>query len=125
LLLDRPRLRVTEAGLEGHLARAALDGDARDQAIAEEGELRRGEARLDSTGDPLAAAAGLAPDDPSVVLAQRLERRERLVLVACDALLDDGVLLHGDPHQADDHVRPVRRLTALDALLGLPQLRDQ
>jgi len=47
------------------------------------------------------------------------------VLLACGTLLEQRVLLHGDAHQANDHVSPVRGLAARVSLLGLSQLRDQ
>src|SRR5207244_3991929 len=60
LLVLAPRLRLAQAGLERDLARRPLHCDARDEPVAEEGELRRGEAFADRLCDAVAAAAGLA-----------------------------------------------------------------
>src|SRR6266849_2128936 len=125
LLGFAPRLRRAEPGFERDLARARLHRDAGDQPVAEKRELRAREVLVDRACDPVAPAAAFASHDVLDVLPELLERDERLVLVLRHALLEHGVLLNGDAHQPDDHVGPVRRLTARDPLLCLPQLDSQ
>src|SRR3954452_16173783 len=116
---------MAQARLERDLAGAALDGDARDRAVAEERAARAVEPLGHRTRHPVAASAALCADDRLDVAPQRGERAQSLVLVAGNALFEDRVLLDGDAHEADDHVRPVRRLAATAPRLRLAQLLDQ
>src|SRR5438067_2381944 len=108
LLLDRPRLRIPEAGLEARAVRVADDGDSRNHAVVAERELRRAEAGLDRIGE-----LGAVTHEREHVVPQRAQLDHGTVAPLGDHLLELRVADDRDPREPRKDVGDVRRETAL------------